>query len=153
MKKTIIYGVISIAIGYYMGNIIFSNRTIFSHNDNNEKYYFLKEGTYYDKNILKDNQNNLRQKLIEKDKDKITIYVAITKNLEVAERIMNIYEENNINLSIVERYNTSEYLKSNIEQFDLLILSSKDNDEVLKIEDVVLACYEETIKSNNDSLI
>ena len=66
---------------------------------------------------------------------------------------MNIYEENNINLSIVERYNTSEYLKSNIEQFDLLILSSKDNDEVLKIEDVVLACYEETIKSNNDSLI
>ena len=153
MKKIIIYGIISITIGYYIGNIIFSNRTIFFHNDNNEKYYFLKEGTYYEKNILKDNQNSLRQKLIEKENDKITIYVAITKNLEVAERIMNIYEENNINLSIVERYNTSEYLKSNIEQFDLLILSSKDNEEVLKIEDVVLACYEETIKSNDDSLI
>lgn len=149
MKKTIIYVLISVTIGYYIGNIIFSNRAVFTHKDNKEKYYFLKEGTYYEKNILRDNQLNLKQKLVEKDNNRITIYVAITKNIEVAERIINIYENKNINLSIVEKYNSSEYLKSNIEQFDLLILSSKDDEEVLKIEDVVLACYEETTKNDN----
>ena len=89
------------------------------------------------------------RKIIEKTKDKIYIYVGITKNIEVAERLVNIYEKDNIKLSIIEKYLSNEELKNNIEQFDFLILSSNDKDEILKIEEVIMASYEEIINNNS----
>ena len=77
------------------------------------------------------------------------LYVGITKNIEVAERLVNIYEKDNIKLSIIEKYLSNEELKNNIEQFDFLILSSNDKDEILKIEEVIMASYEEIINNNS----
>jgi hypothetical protein len=108
-----------------------------------EKYYFLQEGVYNSDEKL----TNLKQKIMEYQDNKIIVYVGITKSLEVAEKILNIYDQNHISLSITERYFMNEELKNNIEQFDYLILSSNDSDEILKIEEVVLANYEEILKN------
>lgn len=149
MKKMIIYAIISITIGYLIGNIIFTNKDIFKKNNENEKYYLLQEGTYYDDKILNNNYSSIKQKIIEKKDSKIHIYIGITRSLEVAEKIINIYEEKKVNLSIVEKYYSNEELKNSIDQFDLLINSSKDKEEILKIEEVVLASYDEIINSSN----
>ena len=122
MKRTIICGLVAILLGYIIGNIIFTKRDFIIKKNNNDKYYLLQEGIYYDKNILKN--INAKSKIVEKTKDKIYIYVGITKNIEVAERLVNIYEKDNIKLSIIEKYLSNEELKNNIEQFDFLILSS-----------------------------
>jgi len=74
------------------------------------------------------------------------IFVAITKDLEVAERIMNIYNKDNIKLDLKEVYLRSEELKINIEQFDLLSKKATTKDELLKIQEVVCANYEEIVK-------
>lgn len=149
MKKMIIYAIISITIGYLIGNIIFTNKDIFKKNNENEKYYLLQEGTYYDDKILNNNYSSIKQKIIEKKDSKIHIYIGITRSLEVAEKIINIYEEKKVNLSIVEKYYSNEELKNSIDQFDLLINSSKDKEEILKIEEVVLASYDEIINNSN----
>lgn len=149
MKKMIIYAIISITIGYLIGNIIFTNKDIFKKNNENEKYYLLQEGTYYDEKILNNNYSSIKQKIIEKKDSKIHIYIGITRNLEVAEKLINIYEDKKVNLSIVEKYYSNEELKNNIDQFDLLINSSKDKEEILKIEEVVLASYDEIINNSN----
>lgn len=149
MKKMIIYAIISITIGYLIGNIIFTNKDIFKKNNENEKYYLLQEGTYYDDKILNNNYSSIKQKIVEKKENKIHIYIGITRNLEVAEKLINIYEEKKVNLSIVEKYYSNEELKNNIDQFDLLINSSKDKEEILKIEEVVLASYDEIINNSN----
>lgn len=149
MKKMIIYAIISITIGYLIGNIIFTNKDIFKKNNENEKYYLLQEGTYYDDKILSNNYSSIKQKIVEKKENKIHIYIGITRNLEVAEKLINIYEEKKVNLSIVEKYYSNEELKNNIDQFDLLINSSKDKEEILKIEEVVLASYDEIINNSN----
>jgi len=149
MKKMIIYAIISITIGYLIGNIIFTNKDIFEKNNENEKYYLLQEGTYYDDKILSNNYSSIKQKIVEKKENKIHIYIGITRNLEVAEKLINIYEEKKVNLSIVEKYYSNEELKNNIDQFDLLINSSKDKEEILKIEEVVLASYDEIINNSN----
>lgn len=151
MKKMIILGFISIVVGYLIGNLIFTNKDILKKNKSNNKYYLLEEGSYYDEKILDNNHTSIKEKIIEKKDNKIHIYIGITRNLEVAEKLINIYEKKNINLSIVEKYYSNEELKNNIEQFDFLILSSKDIDEILKIEEVVLASYDEII-NNNDNL-
>ena len=149
MKKMIIYAIISITIGYLIGNIIFTNKDLFKKNNENEKYYLLQEGTYYDEKILNNNYSSIKQKITEKKDSKIHIYIGITRSLEVAEKLINIYEEKNVNLSIVEKYYSNEELKNNIDQFDLLINSSKDKEEILKIEEVVLASYDEIINNSN----
>jgi len=149
MKKMIIYAIISITIGYLIGNIIFTNKDIFEKNNENEKYYLLQEGTYYDDKILSNNYSSIKQKIVEKKENKIHIYIGITRNLEVAEKLINIYEEKKVNLSIIEKYYSNEELKNNIDQFDLLINSSKDKEEILKIEEVVLASYDEIINNSN----
>ena len=149
MKKMIIYAIISITIGYLIGNIIFTNKDIFKKNNENEKYYLLQEGTYYDEKILNNNYSSIKQKIIEKKDSKIHIYIGITRSLEVAEKLINIYEDKKVNLSIVEKYYSNEELKNNIDQFDLLINSSKDKEEILKIEEVVLASYDEIINNSN----
>ena len=59
------------------------------------------------------------------------------------------HEKDNIKLSIIEKYLSNEELKNNIEQFDFLILSSNDKDEILKIEEVIMASYEEIINNNS----
>ena len=148
MKKMIICGLISILIGYVIGNILFTNIDFINLNNKNNKYYLLQEGTYSDNNILNNLESSIKQKIIEKNNNKISIYIGITKNLEVAERLINIYESKNIKLSIVEKYYSNDELE-NIEQFDNLILSAKDSEEILKIEEVVLASYEEIINNSN----
>ena len=151
MKKTMFKCIGSIILGIIIGNILFSNRTIFKKENKEDKYYFLQEGVYTN-NILKNNMSNLTHKVIEKKDNKIYIYIGITKDIEIAEKLINIYEEKNIKLSIKEKYIRNNELKNNIEQFDLLINASRDVDEILTIEEVVLANYEEIIKDNANDL-
>ena len=148
MKKTIIYGLIAVILGYIIGNILFTNKEFIKIKNDKYKYYLLQEGIYYD-NSLDKTKSNINSKIVEKDGNKISIYVGITKDLEVVERLINIYEEKNIKLSIVEKNYSNEELKNNIEQFDFLILAAKDKDEILKIEEVVIASYDEIINSNS----
>ena len=147
MKKTMIKCIGSIILGIIIGNILFSKRIIFKKENKEDKYYFLQEGVYTN-NILKNNMSNLTHKVIEKKDNKIYIYIGITKDIEIAEKLINIYEEKNIKLSIKEKYIRNNELKNNIEQFDFLILSAKDKDEILKIEEVVLASYDEIINNS-----
>lgn len=148
MKKALLIGLMSILLGFILGNIIFSHRGIYLNTRNQEKYYFLQEGTYYKKDSINSNQINLKQKIVEYNNDKIIIYVGITKSLEVAEKLINIYAEKNINLSIKEIYYDNEEFKNNVEQLDFLISESKDKNEILTIEEVVLANYEEIVKKH-----
>ena len=124
MKKIIILGIIYIIIGYY----------------------FLQEGVYTNTDILQTNLVNLNKKIIDYNNNKYYVYVGITKDLEVAEKIIKIYEKEGYNITILEKGLSSEEFSTNVNQFDLLIKDTKDNNQILTIEEVVLANYEEIIK-------
>lgn len=143
MKNKFLIGLCFILLGFGVGKVIFMKIDLTNMRKKGEKYYFLQEGVYNSDEKL----TNLKQKIMEYQDNKIIVYVGITKSLEVAEKILNIYDQNHISLSITERYFMNEELKNNIEQFDYLILSSNDSDEILKIEEVVLANYEEILKN------
>ena len=86
MKKTIVYGLVAIILGYIIGNILFTNKELIKMKYAKDKYYLLQEGVYYDESLSK-NQSNINSKIVEKDGKKISIYVGITKDLEVAEKL------------------------------------------------------------------
>ena len=109
-------------------------------------YYFLQQGVYSNKDNLKNNSKDLSQKIIDYNNDKYYVYVGITKDKKVADKLIKIYKEKGIILHKKEKSINSKELKSNIEQFDLLINATKEDDEILTIEDVVIANYNEIIK-------
>lgn len=149
MKKTIIKGIILIIIGYILGNILFANKIeLIEKLLNKDTYYFIEQGIYYDKSIMEANIKNLDFKTIVKKEEQYSVYIGITKDIDIAKRIKGIYDNKNIKVNIREKYLSSKEFSNNVDQFDILVKSAKDNEEVLTIEEVILANYEEIIKNS-----
>ncbi len=147
MKKTVIKGIVFIILGFIIGNIIFGNlKNYLKRMKNIDTYYFLQEGVYTNKESLQANLKNLTERTITKEKEKYYVYVGITKDKEVAEMIMSIYEKQGYKIYLKEKDIDSTEFSENVNQYDLLIKDAESEEQVLTIEQVVLANYEEIIK-------
>ena len=148
MKKIFLSSLLFIALGFLLGNIIFSNRIALLENisPSKETYYFLQEGIYTDKDILEDDLKKIGPKIIDYDNDKFYVYVGITKDKKVANKLQKIYSKKGYSLVQKEKHLSNEEFSNNVSQFDLLINATKEEEEILTIEEVVLANYDEIIK-------
>ena len=150
MKKTFIFAIIFILIGIVFGNNLYklNYTSIINSINSNNKYYFLQEGIYSTKDNLKDATKNLEHKMVEEIDNKYYVYIGITKDKEVANKIENIYKNKGINIYQKEKEINNEEFYNNVTQFDILIKNSTKDEEILTIEEVVLANYEEIIKND-----
>jgi len=139
MKKRILICLIVIGLGYMVGYYM-------KENNKEEKYYFIQEGIYKDEEVFESNISNIKNKLLKYKDNKIYIYAGITKEKKIAEKIINAYKNKNQKMKIEEIYMKNEELKINIEQFDLLAKKSSSEEELLKIEEFVIANYAEIMK-------
>ena len=147
MKKIIVKGIILILFGFFIGNYIFGTKIEpIKRIKNKQKYYFLQEGVYSNEQLVKDNLKDITKKVVEQKDNKYYVYLAITKDLEVINKIKEIYEKKGIEVYQKEKNINSEEFSNNVTQFDLLIKSTDDEDEILTIEEVVLANYDEITK-------
>ena len=90
--------------------------------------------------------NNIYRRIVENKDNKYHVYIGITRDKEVLEKLKSIYKKENINVTIKEIVLESNEFKTNVEQFDLLIRNTKDDSQILTIEEVVIANYQEIIK-------
>ena len=149
MKKLIIKSFIFISIGFLLGNMIFdNNKEFFRKMKSTDTYYFLQEGVYSDYNNLQNNISKISEKIIEKQQDKYYVYVGITKDKTVAELLKNIYEKKGIKVYQKEKNISSREFSENVNQFDWLMKETEDEDQILMIEKIVLANYEEISKKS-----
>lgn len=140
MKKIIINGLIYIIIGYILGNILFKSKIDLIKNiTNKEIYYFIEEkGSNVTKTSIKGYDN-------------LYIKKGISRNLETANKIKSILEEQNKKVTIKEKYLTNKEFKETVTQFDNLINETQSHEEILKIEETVIATYEEILRNNTNS--
>jgi hypothetical protein len=152
MKKIIIISIILLILTIFISNYIYTNRNSLLTNFNTETdentYYFIEEGVYDNKDIIENNFNKTYPYIIDYSNNKFYVYLGITNNLEVSKKLEEIYLNHNINVKRRNKKLTSSEFYNNIIQFDLLIKATSDEEEILKIEEVVLANYEEMIKNN-----
>ncbi len=116
MKKLFLTGLTFIVIGYFLGNYIF-NIKVNLFDTSNDKYYFIKNKTTNE-------------------------YLAITKDLEIVERLQIIYKTQGIKSLVLEKEINSTVLASNIKQFDRLVKTATKEQDIITIEEVVLANYQ-----------
>lgn len=148
MKKTFLLSIIFIFFGVVSGYILNTHLHLNSIETFKEEtnYYFLQEGIYSNLDILKENTKNLDVKLINEENNKYYVYLAITTKEETAEKIKKIYDKKGYQTYIKEINLANEEFYNNVIQFDLLIEHTNKEEEILTIEEVVLANYEEIIK-------
>lgn len=147
MKKKIFYSIIILITGIIVGrNIYLSKSTqVFS---NKDIYYFIQEGVYSSKSIMEENIKNMDLKVVDEIDNKYYVYLGITKDENIAKRLKEIYESQGYQIYIKEVTLSNEEFNNNVTQFDLLINATTSEKEILTIEKVVLANYEEIIKKN-----
>lgn len=146
MKKIIIKGLFFVAIGFFIGQLLFGEKIeLIKHLQKKDTYYFIEEGVYNNYKSIQNNANIYR-KIIENKNNKYHVYIGITRDKEVLKKLKKIYKKDNINVSVKEINLESQEFKTNVEQFDLLIKQTKDTSQILTIEEVVIANYEEIIK-------
>ena len=148
MKKTFLLSIFFITLGTILG-IFLRN----SYKDNllgafgeGKIYYFLQEGVYSNKDIMTENTKDLNIKLVNEENGKYYVYLGITRDEENVKKIKEIYNTKGYQLYIKEINLSNEEFYNNVTQFDLLIKNTTKEVEILTIEEVVLANYEEIIK-------
>ena len=145
MKKIIFKGIIFIIIGFIIGHFLFKEKIeLIKKLQKKDTYYFLEEGIYNDYNNI--DNTNINRRIIENKDNKYHVYIGITRDKKVLEKLKEIYKKDNINISVKEKTLESLEFKTNVEQFDLLIRNTNDTSQILTIEEVIIANYEEIIK-------
>ncbi len=149
MKKTFLLSSFFLILGTVSGIILNTKYkdTIISTFNEGKIYYFLQEGVYSNEKIMLENTKDLETKLVNKENDKFYVYLGITRDEENAKKIKQIYNNKGYQLYIKEVSLSNEEFYNNVTQFDLLIKNTDKKEEILTIEEVVLANYEEIIKS------
>lgn len=147
MKKKIFYSIIILITGIIVGRNIYLSKTTQTFS-NKDIYYFIQEGVYSSKSIMEENVKNMDLKVVDEIDNKYYVYLGITKDENIAKRLKEIYESLGYQIYIKELSLSNEEFSNNVTQFDLLINASTTTNEILTIEKVVLANYEEIIKKN-----
>lgn len=145
MKKTFFLSIIFTLLGTLTGLIINTNNKQIRTFNEEKKYYFLQEGVYSNEKSMLENTKELDVKLVINDNDKYYVYLGITKEEKLAQKIKEIYINKGYSLYIKEINLDNEEFYNNVTQFDLLIKNTNKENEILTIEEVVLANYEEII--------
>ena len=146
MKRVLFKSFVYIMIGFVFGIIVFDNNYFQEFFIKKNTYYFLQEGIYQD--VSHDN-NDLVSKIVIEEDNNYAIYVGITKNREVAEKIKNIYELKGIRINILQKNIPKSLFDKNILEYDKLLKATNNSNTILTIEEIVLANYEKIL--NNSS--
>ena len=146
MKRTIILAVVFLTLGTICGNFLYQKApNSISVFQQDSSYYFLQEGVYTSKDVMQESIKDIPHKLVVFKDDMYYVYVGITKSEKNADKIQKIYEELGYQIHITTESLDNEEFSSNVTQFDLLVEEAESTEDVLTVEEVILANYEELI--------
>ena len=153
MKKTLKISIFSIALGAIAGIILnntYKEKLSNSFLNEEKTYYFIQEGVYSSTSSMQENTKDLLVKTVDSKNDKQYVYLGITRDEKNAQKLKEIYENKGYQIYIKEQNLSNEEFYNNVTQFDILINSTNKESEILTIEEVVLANYEELIKRKSN---
>ncbi len=153
MKKTLKISILSIVLGALVGIVLNNNykeKLSNSFLNDGKTYYFIQEGVYSSISSMQENTKDLLVKTVDSKNDKQYVYLGITRDEKNAKKLKEIYENKGYKIYIKEQNLSNEEFYNNVTQFDILIGSTNKETEILTIEEVVLANYEELIKGKSN---
>ena len=147
-KSFFITMLVAILIGAVLGNFLFEQYKLESENvikEVNSTYFFM-EGSYSTESQANNAvSNNIKTYLIVKEDANYIVYLAITKDNNNLDKLKKLYNDLGINCSIKKMSVENEEFLAMLEQMDILLNKTSSNDEILAINEVILANYQEFV--------
>lgn len=147
MKKSFVIPLIlSLIMGFISAQIVYS---YYRKNLEESSYnaYFVQIGSFSSNDF--DSKSFPKDKyLVLEENNYYNVYAGITTDLSNANRIKKIYDSLDYSASIRPTVIDNIEFISSLEQYDLLISSVENDDNVISINDVVLSSYEEIVLGN-----
>lgn len=146
-KSFFITMLVAIFIGAVLGNVLFEQYKLESETVIKEvnSTYFLTEGSYSTKEQAEKATEDIEPNLIIKEDANYTVYLAITKDNKNLEKLKKLYEDLGINTTIKKMSIENQEFLATLEQMDLLLNKTSTNEEMLAINEVILANYQEFV--------
>jgi len=153
-NRIIIPTIISLAVGSYLGYIIFNqyknNETISTFNEE-IKVYFLQQGVYSNIENIEKNTTMISDYIYFKDNEQYKVYVGITTNSDNAQKIKQIFNNKNYDIYIKEMTILDKSFVEKLKQYDELISTTNDEAVILGILKQILSEYEMVVKSEEET--
>ena len=139
--------IVAIFLGAVLGNFLFEQYKLEDKSVVREvnSIYFIMEGSYGTLEQAKEATKDIEVKLITKEDANYVVYLAITKSNDNLEKLEKIYEDLKLNTTIKKMSIDNEEFLATLEQMDLLIDKTTSQDEILAVNEVVLANYQEFV--------
>ena len=140
---------LSILVGLFFGKIFFtsyeeSSITVF---DEKSKIYMLQIGVYSSKEKMKKNISNYEKYLYIENDDGYHLYIAITKDKEIAAKIKEYYEKKGYDIYIKENIIENKSFLSVLTEYDKIINITSEED-IKEVEKIVISAYKEMVLEN-----
>ncbi len=146
-KSFFITMIVAIFLGAVLGNFLFEQYKLEDKSVVREvnSIYFIMEGSYGTLEQAKEATKDIEVKLITKEDANYVVYLAITKSNDNLEKLEKIYDDLKLNTTIKKMSIDNEEFLATLEQMDLLIDKTTSQDEILAVNEVVLANYQEFV--------
>ena len=136
----------AVLLGYLCASFIFNQYgvtgLVFSENDN---IYYLQCGAYTNNDVSNTKIDGIDTKITVKEGDKYYSYIGMTGNLKIAENIKKMYKDKGIDIYIKHSNLDNADFINQLNQYDVLLESSKYIAEVNSVLKTVLATYDEIV--------
>jgi len=148
MKRKLIRSVIipllfAVCLGFYGAKIAYGFYQVKENvNEVSHNAYAIQYGVYTSADTLKKTISNLDNYVVSLEDGKYYIYLGFTTNYKNLSKMRNIYEDKGIEVYTKEIYISDSEFVSNLEQFDILIDSVSEEDDILSINEAILSTYE-----------
>ena len=148
--KYLIPILLAILIGIYFGNIIYKNyknntEKVFGETENN--VFFLQQGVYSSLESLEENTKILTDYIYVLDNNTYRVFVGISSNLDVANKIKTVYNDKGINIYIKDINISNSAFVEKLKEYDKSIIDTDDINQILNMQNQIMKEYEILMKN------
>ncbi len=149
MNKKFLLGVtIAILLGLFLGTTFYKQYEKEQHLDNEYNSYLLQLGVYNSKEEMNEKVKNIDSYMVIERNNKYYVYLGISTKKKNALKLKEVFNEQNIDVSIKKSVINNIEFMSNLEQFDILLDNATNNEDIMKVNEVILSSYEEMVMPN-----
>lgn len=115
-----------------------------------ENLYFIKQGEYQTLEELQSNMGNIQNYIYIKDNNLYKAYLGITKESDNVNKIQNYFQQLGISTTVEQMMVGNSAFLTVLDQYDLMLKSSSENQTISAVCSQVLAKYVEIIQNDKN---
>lgn len=144
-KKFLIYIGLAIATGAVLGNLVYKKYEEEQNIEKEYNSYLLQLGIFDTKEDVEKELLNIEDYIVIEKNNKYYVYLGVSTKKDNVAKVQEVFLKKNIETSIKKTVISNIEFMNSLEQFDLLLDSVTNSEDIMSINEVILSSYEEMV--------